>query len=55
LAGVVTLGAGIGAAWQAELGWREGVAAAASAGWVALPVVACGVLMTAGWWRRRTP
>jgi hypothetical protein len=55
LAGLVTLGAGIGAAWQAELGWREGVGAAASAGWVALPVVASGVLVTAAWWRRRTP
>ena len=55
LAGLVTLATGIGAAWQAELGWREGVAAAVSAGWVALPVVAGGVLVTAGWWRRRTP
>jgi len=51
----VTLAAAIGAAWQAELGWREGVAAAVSAGWVALPVVAGGTLVTAGCWRRRTP
>ena len=55
LAGLVTLAAAIGAAWQAELGWREGVAAAVSAGWVALPVVAGGTLVTAGCWRRRTP
>jgi hypothetical protein len=55
LAGLVTLGSGIGAAWQAELGWREGVEAALAAGWVTLPVVACGVFATTLWWRWRTP
>lgn len=55
LAALVALVAGIGAAWQVRLGWREGVAAAVSAGWVVLPVAAGGALVTAGWWRRRTP
>ena len=55
LAALVTLAAGIGAAWQVRLGWREGVAAAVSAGWIVLPVAAGGALVTAEWWRRRTP
>lgn len=55
LAGLVTLAAGVGAAWQVELGWREGVDAAVAAGGVALPVAACGVLVSVESWRRRTP
>lgn len=55
LAGLVTLVAAVGAAWQAELGWQDGVEAAMSAAGVTVPVAACGLLVTAGYWRRRTP
>lgn len=55
LAGVVTLGAGLGAAWRVELGWREGVDAALSAAGVSVPVAACGLLVTAELWRRWKP
>jgi hypothetical protein len=55
LAGLVTLCAGVGAAWQVELGWREGVDAAWSAAAVALPVAAGGALLSAEAWRRRAP
>jgi hypothetical protein len=55
LAGVVTLGAGVGAAWQVELGWRDGVDAALSAAGVTVPVAACGLLVTAELWRRWKP
>jgi hypothetical protein len=55
LSALVTLGAGVGAAWQVELGWRDGVDAAWSAAWVALPMVACGLVVTAESWRRQTP
>jgi len=55
LAGLVTLATGLGAAWQAELGWREGVGAAGAAVGVALPVAACGVFVSAAAWRGRAP
>ena len=55
LAGLVTLSAGVGAALQVGLGWRDGVDAALSAAQVGAPVVACGLLVTAELWRRRTP
>ena len=55
LAGVVTLGAGVGAAWRVELGWREGVDAALSAAGVTVPIAACGLLVTAELWRRWKP
>lgn len=55
LAGFVTLAAGIGAAWQAELGWREGLVAVWSAAGVTFPVAACGVFVSAAWWRGRVP
>lgn len=55
LAGVVTLGAAVGAAWQVDLGWRDGVDAALAAAGVTLPVAACGLLVTAELWRRRAP
>lgn len=55
LAAVVTLLAGVGAAWRVELGWRAGVDAAISAVTTALPATLCGPLLTAGWWRGRAP
>lgn len=55
LAACVTFGAGIGAAWQAELGWREGVDAAWSAAGVTLPMAVCGAFLSAASWRRRAP
>jgi len=55
LAALVTFGAAIGAAWQAELGWREGVDAAWSAAGVTLPIAACGWFASAAFWRRRAP
>ena len=55
LAGLVTLAAGIGSAWQAELGWRQGVDAALAAAGVALPVAACGLLVSVQSWRRKAP
>jgi hypothetical protein len=55
LAAVVTLGAGIGAAWQAELGWRDGLDAAWSAAGVTLPMAVCGAFLSAASWRRRAP
>jgi hypothetical protein len=55
LAAFVTFGAAVGAAWQAELGWREGVQAAWSAAGVALPMAACGLLLSATSWRRTAP
>lgn len=55
LAGLVTLLAGVGAAWQVELGWRAGVDAALSAMTTALPGALCGPLVTVGWWRLKAP
>ena len=55
LAGLVTLGATLGVAYQSALGWREGMEAAWSAAGATLPMAACGLLATAECWRRRTP
>jgi hypothetical protein len=55
LAGIVTLATGVGVAWQVELSWRAGVAAAWSAAGVSVPMAACGVLLSAESWRRRAP
>ncbi|HYK11576.1 MAG TPA: hypothetical protein VEV39_12310 [Gemmatimonadales bacterium] len=55
LAGLVILIVAVGTAWQAEVEWRVGIEAALSAAGVTVPVAMCGLLVTAGSWRRRAP